>query len=75
MMDPDWLVAVDDAMCARLRCCTLCGRTEPSLWFDIWHEPGVVTVAVMLCARCRGEGGRGRERIQQLLERRYGGSR
>jgi hypothetical protein len=71
--DADWLVALDDALCTRLRCCTVCGRTEPSLWFDIWHERGVVTVAVVVCGGCRGQGELMRERLGQLLRQRYGG--
>jgi hypothetical protein len=69
----DWLVALDDTFTARLTCCTLCGRQAESLWFDIWFEPGVITLAVLLCARCRAERDHGHERLRQLIKRRYGG--
>jgi hypothetical protein len=69
----DWLVALDDGFTARLRSCTVCGRSEESLWFDIWYERGVVTVAVVVCGGCRGQGELMRERLGQLLRQRYGG--
>jgi hypothetical protein len=73
--DADWLVAIDDALCTRLRCCTACGRAEDSLRFEIWQQSHVPAVAIVLCHRCRGQGELMRERLQELLGQRYGGCR
>jgi hypothetical protein len=74
MSASDWTVALDDAFCARLRHCTRCGRMESSLWFDIWQGPTAITVAVVLCERCRAAEPT-HHTLSALMERRYGAVR
>jgi len=53
MSAADGLVPMDDALCGRLRTCTLCGvRLRVHGWFDIWTG-ATIAVAVLLCSRCR----------------------
>ena len=74
MSASDWLTPMDDALCARLRTCTICGaRPGPHGWFDIWSGAGVA-VAVLLCARCRADELK-HHMLAALLERRYGAVR
>ena len=63
----DWLVAVDDGLVERLRCCTLCGRSPVALW-------GIcgtlrLALAYVLCRPCRDTGGV--RRVEVLYAQRY----
>ena len=69
MSAQDWLVALDDAFCARLRCCTVCRRAGPG-WVDIWVGR-THAVAILLCARCRDDDPE-RSALAGIMEQRYG---
>jgi hypothetical protein len=71
MSASDWLTPMDDALCARLRTCTVCGaRPGHHGWFDIWTGAGLA-VAVLLCARCRAADPK-HHTLSALIQRRYG---
>jgi hypothetical protein len=68
----DWLVAIDDELCARLRWCTLCGaRCHHLAWYGLWHGGGM-TVATMLCERCHATVA-SQVALARLMEQRYRG--
>jgi hypothetical protein len=46
----DWLIALDDALCARLTHCVLCMHRGTG-WFDIWAGPDYA-VGFLLCRPC-----------------------
>jgi hypothetical protein len=67
----DWLTPLDDALCARLRMCTVCGvHPGGHGWFNIWSGAGVA-VAVLLGARCRAEEPK-HHPLAAFMPRRYG---
>jgi hypothetical protein len=66
----DWLVALDDELCARLRWCTLCGaRCHHHAWYGIWQGDGI-TVATLLCERCHHTPA-SQGAVQRLMQERY----
>jgi hypothetical protein len=71
MSTSDWLVPLDDELCARLRTCTGCGaRCRGSGWFDVWR--GVdLAVAFLLCERCHADAA-ARAGVERLMHARYG---
>jgi hypothetical protein len=69
-MLPDWTVPVDDAICARLRSCVLCGQQPEVL--DIQVQPvGALVLAVARCLRCRNADPTGGT-LTVFLAQRYG---
>ncbi len=69
------LVAFDDQLTSRLRCCTCCGCVG---WvqiglFPLWPPgPGSLSVVCFtLCARCMAQYAASVEHLQQLLAARY----
>jgi hypothetical protein len=63
----DWLVAFDDGLTLRLRCCTLCGRTPVHLW-GVCGSPRAA-FAYVLCRSCHDTGGV--RRVEVLFAQRY----
>ena len=47
---PDWTVAVDDALCERLRCCSSCGQARP-VHVGL-HLLDGLAIATSVCRRC-----------------------
>ena len=65
----DWLIAFDDGLTQRLRCCTVCGR-GPLHWWGVW-QMSVVTLAYVLCVRCHTTDPEQR-RLRAIMYQRYG---
>jgi hypothetical protein len=66
----DWLVAIDDAICARLRACTVCGRRADVLDLEL-RRVGRLAIATARCRRCRDADPTG-QALTALLAQRYG---
>ena len=72
MSAEDWLVALDDAFTARLRCCTVCGRRTPEVYFDIWALPALQqALSIGVCPACRATR-TWRQAVAAVMQVRYG---
>jgi hypothetical protein len=66
----DWLSAVDDHLCQRLRCCTDCGQATTTVWVGVVELAHHRSVAYAICPRCKAKEG-GEDALRARLERRY----
>jgi len=68
----DWLPALDDSLCYRLRWCTLCGRAAMSGAVAIWEGPQRLAVSYLLCPSCLGtDSKRAHQAVTRKLHERY----
>jgi hypothetical protein len=74
MSADDWLVALDDALMVRLRCCTLCGRRTAEIYFDIWVSEALQrAIGTAVCLACHASPA-WRDAVDAVMQQRYGSS-
>jgi len=72
MSAQDWLVALDDALTARLRHCTVCGRRAPEVYFDIWTSAALqLAIGTGVCRACHATPA-WRHAVEAVMQHRYG---
>jgi hypothetical protein len=72
MSAEDWLVALDDAFTARLRCCTVCGRRASAVYFDVWASAELQqALSVAVCPACHATRA-WRHVVEAVMQHRYG---
>jgi len=71
MSTSNWLVPLDDELCARLRTCMGCGaRCHGHAWYDVWGG-ATIAVAFLLCERCHADAA-AHATVERLMRKRYG---
>jgi hypothetical protein len=71
MSATDWLVAMDDALTARVLHCTLCGRRAREVFFDIWRSSvAQLAIGTAVCLTCHGMPG-WRHAVDAVMRQRY----
>jgi hypothetical protein len=72
MSAQDWLVAMDDALTARLRHCTVCGRRATEVYFDIWASSALQqAIGTGVCRACHATPA-WRHAVEAVMQQRYG---